>query len=81
MAGRFFDQWTVGERIAHEVRRTVTEADNLLVTALTHDPRSLPSPSVTSSFARVRVRPRDSCRTRNRRERAWRDTSRCPQSG
>ena len=30
MAGRYFDDWTVGDRLEHEIRRTVTETDNLL---------------------------------------------------
>ncbi len=30
MAGRWFDEWQVGEVITHEIRRTVTETDNLL---------------------------------------------------
>ena len=30
MAGRFFDEWQVGDVITHEIRRTVTETDNLL---------------------------------------------------
>lgn len=25
MAGKFFDQWTVGDTVTHEIRRTVTE--------------------------------------------------------
>jgi acyl dehydratase len=41
MAGRFFDQWKVGDHIAHEIRRTVTETDNLLITTLTHNPQPL----------------------------------------
>ncbi len=41
MAGRFFDEWHVGDRIAHDLRRTVTETDNLLITALTHNPQPL----------------------------------------
>lgn len=41
MAGRYFDEWTVGERIAHEIRRTVTETDNLLFTTLSHNPQPL----------------------------------------
>ncbi|ODU20726.1 MAG: dehydratase [Sphingomonas sp. SCN 67-18] len=41
MAGRYFEQWAVGDRIAHEIRRTVTEADNLLITTLTHNPQPL----------------------------------------
>ncbi len=41
MAGRFFDQWTVGDRLTHEIRRTVTEADNLFFTVMTHNPQPL----------------------------------------
>ena len=41
MAGRFFDQWQVGDHIAHELRRTVTETDNLLFSTLTHNPQPL----------------------------------------
>ena len=41
MAGRFFEGWAVGDRLVHEIRRTVTETDNLLVSALTHNPQPL----------------------------------------
>ena len=41
MAGRHFDQWQVGDRIVHEIRRTVTETDNLLISTLTHNPQPL----------------------------------------
>jgi len=41
MAGRYFDQWQVGDKIAHEVTRTVTETDNVLISALTHNPQPL----------------------------------------
>ncbi|MFA6219667.1 MAG: MaoC family dehydratase [Erythrobacter sp.] len=41
MAGRFFDEWQVGDRITHEIRRTVTETDNLLFTTMTHNPQPL----------------------------------------
>ena len=41
MAGRTFDAWTVGDKIVHDLRRTVTETDNLLVTTLTHNPQPL----------------------------------------
>jgi acyl dehydratase len=41
MAGRYFDQWTIGDMIAHEIRRTVTETDNLLFTTMTHNPQPL----------------------------------------
>lgn len=41
MAGRYFEEWQVGGRIVHELRRTVTETDNLLVSTLTHNPQPL----------------------------------------
>lgn len=41
MAGRYFDEWAIGDRIDHEIRRTVTETDNLLFSAMTHNPQPL----------------------------------------
>jgi acyl dehydratase len=41
MAGRYFDEWQVGDRVAHQLTRTVTETDNLLITTLTHNPQPL----------------------------------------
>jgi acyl dehydratase len=41
MAGRYFEDWTVGDRIVHEIRRTVTETDNLLFSTMTHNPQPL----------------------------------------
>ena len=41
MAGRYFDEWQVGDRITHEIRRTVTETDNLLFSTMTHNPQPL----------------------------------------
>lgn len=41
MAGRCFDDWQVGDRIEHEIRRTVTETDNLLFSVMTHNPQPL----------------------------------------
>jgi acyl dehydratase len=41
MAGRFFDEWQVGDTVAHSITRTVTEADNLLISTLTHNPQPL----------------------------------------
>ena len=35
MAGKYFDEWQVGETIAHDIRRTVTETDNLLFSTMT----------------------------------------------
>ncbi len=41
MAGRFFDEWQVGDKVAHAITRTVTETDNVLVSALTHNPQPM----------------------------------------
>ncbi|HEY0266102.1 MAG TPA: MaoC family dehydratase [Rhizomicrobium sp.] len=41
MAGRRFEAFQIGETITHAMRRTVTEADNLLMTVLTHNPQPL----------------------------------------
>jgi acyl dehydratase len=41
MAGRWFEDWSVGDRIEHEIRRTVTETDNLLFSAMTYNPQPL----------------------------------------
>ncbi len=41
MAGRYFEEWAVGDHIVHELRRTVTETDNLLFSTMTHNPQPL----------------------------------------
>ncbi|GAA4026517.1 MaoC family dehydratase [Sphingomonas rosea] len=41
MPGRFFEEWEVGQTVAHALRRTVTETDNLLISTLTHNPQPL----------------------------------------
>lgn len=41
MAGRYFDEWQVGDRVVSALTRTVTETDNLLITTLTHNPQPL----------------------------------------
>ena len=41
MAGRYFDEWQVGDRVQHAITRTVTETDNVLITTLTHNPQPL----------------------------------------
>ncbi|SFI95812.1 Acyl dehydratase [Sphingomonas sp. NFR04] len=38
---RFYNEWQLGDRIEHALRRTVTETDNLLFTALTHNTQPL----------------------------------------
>lgn len=50
MAGRHFEEWTIGERIAHEIRRTVTETDNLLFSAMTYNPQPL---HIDAEFAKA----------------------------
>ena len=41
MAGKYFNQWHIGDTIAHEIRRTVTETDNFLFSVMTHNPQPL----------------------------------------
>ena len=41
MAGLWFEEFAVGQRFAHEIRRTVTDADNVLFSALTHNPAAI----------------------------------------
>ena len=41
MAGRWFEGFEVGEVIRHDIRRTVTEADNVLFTTMTMNPAAI----------------------------------------
>jgi acyl dehydratase len=41
MPGKYFDEWQVGDRIMHQPGRTVTETDNLLFSAMTHNMQPL----------------------------------------
>lgn len=41
MAGVWFDELSVGQTFEHPIRRTVTETDNVLFTAMTHNPALL----------------------------------------
>ena len=41
MPGLYFEEFRVGDVIRHALRRTVTEADNLLFSVLTHNPSPL----------------------------------------
>ncbi|MFP5433565.1 MAG: MaoC family dehydratase, partial [Alphaproteobacteria bacterium] len=38
MAGKWFDELKVGETFDHPIRRTLTETDNVLFSAMTHNP-------------------------------------------
>ncbi len=58
MAGRFFEEWAVGDVLAHEIRRTVTETDNLLFSTMTHNPQPLhldAEAARASEFGRILV--------------------------
>ncbi len=41
MAGRWYEGFEVGEVIRHDIRRTVTEADNVLFTTMTMNPAAI----------------------------------------
>ena len=41
MPGLYFEEFCVGQTFAHPIRRTVTEADNVFFTAMTHNPAQL----------------------------------------
>ena len=41
MGGLYFEEFEVGQTFRHGIRRTITEADNVLLTALTHNPAAL----------------------------------------
>ena len=41
MPGLFYDQFHIGQIFKHAIRRTVTEADNVFFSALTHNPAAL----------------------------------------
>lgn len=41
MAGLYFREFTVGQSFCHEIRRTVTDMDNMLFSSLTFNPASI----------------------------------------
>ena len=41
MPGLYFEQFHIGQKFDHAIRRTVTESDNVLFTAMTHNPAAL----------------------------------------
>jgi acyl dehydratase len=41
MPGLYFDELTIGQTFRHPIRRTITEADNVWFSALTHNPAML----------------------------------------
>ena len=41
LPGLYYEEFSVGQTFAHAIRRTVTEADNVLFSAMTHNPAPL----------------------------------------
>lgn len=41
MAGLYFEQFSVGQIFVHEIRRTVTDMDNILFSSLTYNPAAI----------------------------------------
>lgn len=41
MSGRWFEEFTIGQVFDHEIRRTVTEADNVWFCSVTHNPAAI----------------------------------------
>jgi len=41
MPGLYFEQFEVDQIFRHDIRRTVTETDNVLITTLTHNPAAI----------------------------------------
>ena len=41
MAGLYFEQFEIGQSFLHDIRRTVTETDNVLFTTMTHNPAAI----------------------------------------
>lgn len=41
MAGLYFEDFFVGQQFTHEIRRTVTDMDNMLFSALTYNPAAI----------------------------------------
>jgi acyl dehydratase len=58
MAGRYFEDWQVGDKVEHDIHRTVTETDNLLFSAMTHNPQPMhidAEYAAKSEFGRILV--------------------------
>jgi len=41
MGGLFYDEFELGQTFSHSITRTITETDNLLFCAMTHNPQPL----------------------------------------
>ena len=54
MAGLYFEQFSVGQTFVHEIRRTVTDMDNMLFSALTYNPAAVHIDHEYAKIDRVR---------------------------
>ena len=52
MAGKFFEELSIGDTFKHQPSRTVTETDNLIFTTMTHNPQPL---HLDAEFARASI--------------------------
>ncbi|WP_423456494.1 MaoC family dehydratase [Ottowia sp. VDI28] len=50
MAGLYFEQFEVGRVFIHDIRRTVTETDNLMFSCMTHNPAAV---HIDAEYART----------------------------
>ena len=41
MAGLYFEQFELGQTFKHDMRRTVTETDNVIFSTMTHNPAAI----------------------------------------
>jgi acyl dehydratase len=41
MAGLYYEAFEIGQLFRHDIRRTVTETDNVLISTLTHNPAAI----------------------------------------
>jgi len=41
MPGLYFEEFYIGQKFEHSIRRTITETDNVLLTTMTHNPAAL----------------------------------------
>jgi acyl dehydratase len=41
MPGLYFEEFAIGQTFDHPIRRTITEADNVLISTMTHNPAPL----------------------------------------
>jgi acyl dehydratase len=41
LGGKYFDEFEVGQKFVHEIRRTVTDMDNILFSSLTYNPAAI----------------------------------------